>query len=57
MYSHKTQHGDLISKLVLIDLVCIRFLNFVLTEPWSGHQYESSLRAAGYMNLVLQKLK
>ena len=41
MYSHKTQHGDFISKLVLVDLVCIRFLNFVLPEPWSGHQCES----------------
>ena len=41
MYPHKTQHGNLVSKLILVDLVCIRFLNFVLPESWSGYQYES----------------
>ena len=40
-YLKKKQHRDLISKPVLVDLVGIRFFNFVLPESWSGHQYES----------------
>ena len=41
MLSQERQHGDLISKLVLEALICIRFFNFVLPESWSGYQYES----------------
>ena len=41
MYYLKKSNTDLINIPVMVDLVGIRFFNFVLPESWSGHQYES----------------